>query len=201
MNILGISGFENSIPFKKVNWPDLEDREYRHSQGHDSAAALFVDGELVAAAAEERFNRKKHSGDFPVGAISYCLAEAGIALPHVNEIVHGFDYQPFRNVYSLDPVTTALYRDVFSREAVVAQVSRHLDGYPADRVHHVNHHLAHAASAYFCSGWEECLVLVVDGMGEFNSTSVYHAHRGKLEKLCEMPIRDSIGILYSVVTL
>lgn len=201
MKILGISGFENSIPFKKAHWPNLEEREYRISQGHDSAAALFIDGELIAAAAEERFSRKKHSGDFPVGAILYCLAEAGISLGDVGEIVHGFDYQPYRSVYSLDPITTELYRDVFSREAVLAQFSRYLDGYPADRVHHVNHHLAHAASAYFCSGWPECLVLVIDGMGEFHSASVYHAHRGKLEKLCEMSIGDSIGILYSVVTL
>jgi carbamoyltransferase len=201
MKILGISGFENSIPFKKAHWPNLEDREYRVSQGHDSAAALIIDGQLIAAAAEERFSRKKHSGDFPVGAISYCLAEAGISLEDVDEIVHSFDYQPFRNIFFLDAITAELYRDVFSREAVLAQLSHHLDGYPAERVRHVNHHLAHAASAYFCSGWTECLVVVVDGMGEFNSASVYHAHCGKLEKLCEMPIRDSIGILYSVVTL
>jgi len=201
MKILGISGCENSIPFKKGHWPNLKDREYRISQGHDSAAALFVDGQLFAAAAEERFSRKKHSGDFPVGAISYCLAEAQISLEDVDEIVHNFDYQPFRSVYSLDPITAELYRDVFSREGVLAQVARHLDGYPAVRVRHVNHHLAHAASAYFCSGWSECLVVVVDGMGEFHSASVYHAHCGKLKKLCEMPILDSIGILYSVVTL
>src|SRR5882762_123037 len=201
MKTLGISGFEDSIPFKRAHWPLLDEREYRISQGHDSAAALFIDGELIAAAAEERFSRKKHSGDFPVGAISYCLSEAGISLSDVDEIAHNFDYQPYRGLYSLDPISSEIYRDVFSREAVLAQVSRHLDGYPADRVRHVNHHFAHAASAYFCSGWEECLVLVVDGMGEFNSTSVYHAHQGNLEKLCEMPIRDSIGILYSVVTL
>ena len=201
MKMLGISGFGNSIPFKKAHWPNLEEREYRISQGHDSAAALFIDGELLAAAAEERFSRKKHAGDFPVAAISYCLAEAGISLGDVDQIVHSFDYQPYRSVYSLDPITNELYRDVFSREAVIAQISRHLDGFPADRVHHVNHHLAHAASAYFCSGWAECLVLVVDAMGEFHSASVYHAHQGKLEKLCEMSIGDSIGILYSVVTL
>jgi carbamoyltransferase len=201
MKILGISGFQNSIPFKKAHWPNLEEREYRISQGHDSAAALFVDGELIAAAAEERFSRKKHSGDFPVGAISYCLAEARISLSDVDEIVHSFDYRPYRPVYSIDPITAELYRDVFSREAVLAQVSRHLDGYPADRVYHVNHHLAHAASAYFCSGWVECLVLVVDGMGEIHSASIYHAHQGKLERLCGMSIGDSIGILYSVVTL
>src|ERR1700732_1893974 len=113
MKILGISGFENSIPFKKAHWPLLEEREYRISQGHDSAAALFIDGELIAAAAEERFSRKKHSGDFPVGAISYCLAEAGISLGNIDEMVHNFDYQPYRSAYSLDPISTELYRNVF----------------------------------------------------------------------------------------
>src|SRR5205807_2323655 len=123
MIVLGISGFEKSIPFKKAHWPSLDDREYRISQGHDSAAALFIDGELIAAAAEERFSRQKHTGDFPVNTISYCLAEGGVTLGHV------------------------------------------------------------------------------DGMGEVQSASVYHAHDGKLEKLREVSARDSIGILYSVVTL
>jgi carbamoyltransferase len=201
VKILGISGFEKSIPFKKTHWPHLEDREYRISQGHDSAAALFIGGELIAAAAEERFNRKKHSGDFPMGAISYCLREAGIALRDVDEIVHSFDFAPYRTIHSFDPITAALYKDVYSREAVLAEVARYLDGYPAERVHHVDHHLAHAASAYFCSGWEECLVLVVDGMGEVQSATAYHARNGKFHKLQEIPARDSIGILYSVVTL
>jgi carbamoyltransferase len=201
LNVLGISGFEGSIPFKKAHWPNLEEREYRISQGHDSAAALFIDGKLIAAAAEERFTRKKHTGDFPIGAISYCLAEAGVALSDVDEIAHSFDFAPHRGFYSFDPLTASLYKDVYSREAVRAQVARYLDGYPANRVHHVDHHLAHAASAYFCSGWEECLVLVVDGMGEMQSASTYHARNGTLEKLNEMPARDSIGILYSIVTL
>src|SRR5213595_2627096 len=201
MIVLGISGFEKSIPFKKTYWPNLEEREYRISQGHDSAAALFIEGKLIAAAAEERFSRKKHTGDFPIGAISYCLAEGGIALSDVDEIAHSFDFAPHRAVYSFDPVTAALFRDVYSREAVLAQVTRYLDGYPRDRVGYVDHHLAHAASAYFCSGWDDCLVVVVDGMGEVQSASVYHAHDGKLEKLREVSARDSIGILYSVVTL
>jgi len=201
MIILGISGFEKSIPFKKTHWPDLEDREYRISQGHDSAAALFVHGKLIAAAAEERFNRKKHSGDFPIRAISYCLAEAGLKISQVDEIAHAFDYDPYQAAYSIDPSSAALYREVFSRKAVRSQVSCYLEGYPLERVQHVNHHTAHAASAYFCSGWEECLVVVIDGMGETQSGSIYHASHGRLEKLCELSARDSIGILYSVVTL
>jgi len=96
MNILGISGLEFAVPFKKAHWPGLEEREYRISQGHDSAAALVIDGQCVAAAAEERFTRQKHTGAFPRGAIDYCLAAAGLEMPDVDEIAHGFDYSPYR---------------------------------------------------------------------------------------------------------
>jgi carbamoyltransferase len=199
--VLGISGFENSIPFKKAHWPGLEEREYRISQGHDSAAVLLVDGELVAGAAEERFSRKKHTGDFPISAIQYCLAAAGIKANDVDEIAHGFDYTPYRAAFLLDPITAEQYDQVFSREKLLAQVNRHLPGFPADRVKQVNHHLAHAASAYYTSGWDECLVVVIDGMGEAHSATVYKAHDNQIEKLQEITAKDSIGILYSVITL
>ncbi|MGC9293250.1 MAG: carbamoyltransferase family protein [Acidobacteriaceae bacterium] len=201
MKVLGISGFENSIPFKKAHWPGLDEREYRISQGHDSAAALVVDGEIVAAAAEERFNRKKHTGDFPIRAIEYCLAEAGIGAEDVDAMVHGFDYSPYEEMYSLDPVTAEQYKQVFSREALLQQLHRDLPGFPAGRFHALNHHLSHAASAYYTSGWEECLVVVVDGMGEAHSATVYHAHDNQLDKLRQISANDSIGILYSIVTL
>jgi carbamoyltransferase len=201
MNVLGISGFEGSIPFMRARWPHLEEREHRISQGQDSAAALVIDGRMVAAVAEERISRKKHTGDFPRGAIASCLAQAGLALAEVDELVHGFDYAPFRSVFGVHPVSRELYRTVFSREALLALVARDLTGFPAERVHHVEHHLAHAASAYFTSGWEECLVVVIDGMGEVHSVSVYQARGGRLERLVQMSARDSIGILYSIVTL
>jgi carbamoyltransferase len=71
VNFLGISGLEASAPFKQEHWPGLDPREYRISQGYDSAAALVVDGKLIAAAAQERFSRKKHTGDFPRDAIQF----------------------------------------------------------------------------------------------------------------------------------
>jgi carbamoyltransferase len=112
MKILGISGLEGSVPFKQRHWPQLDEREYRISQGHDSAAAIVVDGEVVAAAAEERFNRRKHSGSFPLGAIQYCLAEAGLAIEEIDELAHGFDYGPYQKLYSLDPLSAQQYREV-----------------------------------------------------------------------------------------
>jgi carbamoyltransferase len=201
MNVLGISGFQNAVPFKKRHWPGLDEREYRISQGHDSAAALIVDGKIVAAAAEERFSRKKHTGDFPIGAIRYCLAEAGIAESEVDEIAHGFNYSPYQALYSLDPTTAEQYQLVFSREALLNQVERHLPGFETRNVHQVNHHLSHAASAFYTSGWEESLAIVVDGMGEAHSASVFEARASEIKKLCEISASDSIGILYSLVTL
>lgn len=201
MNILGISGFENSISFKKKYWPELNEREYRISQGHDSSAALIIDGEIIAAAAEERFNRKKHCGDFPVNAIQYCLAEAGITLNEIDELAHGFDYAPYQKLYSLDPISAEAYKSVYSREALLTLINRDLSDFPASKVRHVPHHLAHAASAYFTSGWDECLTVVIDGMGEVHSATIYHAHNGQLHQVYQLPASDSIGILYSLVTL
>ena len=114
--ILGISGFENSVPFKKLHWPGLEEREYRISQGHDSAAVVIVDGEIVAGTAEERLNRKKHSADFPIGAIRYCLDKANLRIEEIDEIAHGFDYTPYKALYSMDPAQhSAISGSVFPR--------------------------------------------------------------------------------------
>jgi len=201
MNIIGISGFENAMPFKRSRMPGLDEREYRISQGHDAAAALVIDGTLVAAAAEERFDRNKHSARFPVHAIRYCLAQAGLAVGDIDEIAHSFDYSPYRRAYSLDPVASAQYREVFSREALLKSAARDLPEFDPARFHHVNHHLAHAASAYYTSGFEDCLAVVIDGMGETQSATVYSASGGRLNKLHEISALDSIGILYSLVTL
>ena len=198
--ILGVSGLAESVRFKRAHWPGLEEREYRISQGFDAAAALVLDGVVVAAAAEERFNRHKQSGDFPAQAIAYCLREAGLSMGEVDEIAHCFDYAPFGEIFSLDATSATLYEEVFSRQALLAQVNRHCPEFPGERVHQVGHHLSHAASAYFTSGWDECLVVVLDAMGETQSGSVFHASHGKLEKLREISANDSLGILYSLVT-
>lgn len=113
MKIIGISGLETSIPFKKAHWPALDEREYRISQGHDSAAALVVDGVCVAAAAEERFVRKKHCGCFPIHAIRYCLEQAGLDIADIDEIAHGFDYSQYERLSSLNPLSSLRFSDVY----------------------------------------------------------------------------------------
>ena len=134
-------------------------------------------------------------------AIRYCLAEAGISLGDVDELAHCFDYAPYKAAFLVDPVATTRYREVYSKDALLSLVRRDLPDFPLERVHQVNHHLSHAASAYFTSGWDECLVVVIDGMGEMHGASVYHAHDGKLEALHHISAYDSIGIFYSLVTL
>ena len=201
MKIIGISGLENSVPFKQAKWPGLEEREYRIAQGMDAAAALVVDGRLVAAAEQERFSRKKHTGDFPIDAIRFCLEDSGISICEIGEIAHGFDYAPYRELYLRDGVSAELYQKVFSRDALLEQIRRDLPGFPEAKVFSVGHHLAHAASAAYTSGWDECLVIVNDAMGETESLSVYDFHDGKLERLRTIGANDSIGILYSLVTL
>lgn len=201
MKVLGISGLENSIPFKRETWPGMEEREYRIAQGMDAAAALVVDGRLVAAAEQERFNGKKATGNFPIDAIRFCLKESGIKINEIDEIAHGFDYAPYRDLYLRDEVSAKLYNKVFSREALLAQVRRDLPGFPEEKVFSVGHHIAHAASAAYTSGWDECLVVVNDAMGEIESLSVYDFEDGYLEKIHTVGANDSMGILYSLVTL
>ena len=132
MRILGISGIDGSVAFKRERWPGRDEREYRISQGHDSAAALVVDGVCMAAVAEERISRRKHTGDFPRGAAEACLEIGGIEIGDIDEIAHSFDYAPYRVLYELDPISEALYRDVLSPEAFVSKVRQELpDADPA----------------------------------------------------------------------
>src|SRR3954452_16349603 len=99
--VLGYSGLATSQGFKRRALPGLSEREYAIAQGADAAAAIIVDGKVVAAAAEERFTREKHTGAFPVNAMHYCLSNANLNITDVNAIAHSFDYDtndsPFRH--------------------------------------------------------------------------------------------------------
>jgi carbamoyltransferase len=201
MKFIGISGLENAAAFKMARWPHLDERVYGIARGMDAAAALVIDGKLVAAVEQERFNGKKHTGAFPIDAIESCLNQAGVSIHEIDEIAHSFDYRPYRNLYTGDEVLTDLYDKVFSREALLAQMRRELPSFPLTNVHHVSNHLAHAASAAYTSGWDECLVVVNDGRGETESISVFRFSDDKLEKIHAIDANDSIGTLYSLVAL
>ncbi len=113
MKVIGISGLENSVPFKRAKWPGLDEREYRIAQGMDAAAALVVDGQLIAASEQERFSRAKHTGNFPIDAIRSCLTDSGISIDEIDEIAHGFDYSPYRELYLRDEISAELYQPGF----------------------------------------------------------------------------------------
>jgi carbamoyltransferase len=197
MIILGYSGLNDSVHYARRN-ADLRPGEERMVQGLDSAAALLVDGRVVAAAAEERFSGEKHTNAFPAESIRFCLDAAGISAEHLDGVAHGFNYRRYAALFrSFD---AEYYGSVLAPERQVELWAQRF-GRPPRSFSPVDHHLAHAASAYFQSGFDEALCLVADGMGEVTSLTIYAARGGELTPLISFPIKASIGILYSIVTV
>lgn len=202
MNVLGISGLNNSVSFKQRMFPDLPRVCYRIAQGFDAAAALVTARGIEAAAAEERFTREKTTGAFPVSAIGYCLDAAGLKPENVDFLVHNFNYQPYADAYGETEYTQRQYQEVYSREAQLACIKEHFPGTGwEDRFIQVPHHITHAASTFFVSGLEESLILVSDGMGEHHSMTVALGRGNDIEILKQIPSINSLGILYSVFTM
>jgi carbamoyltransferase len=182
---------------------------------HDSAAALLVDGELVAAAQEERFTRKKHDASFPENALAYCLQEGGIDLDQVDWIA--FYDKPFLKFERLLETYLAFAPKGFSsfRMALPVWLKEKLFQKRLLREHLVacgagtdvekkllfaEHHQSHAASAFFPSPFGEAAVLTIDGVGEWATTSVGVGRGNRLEMLKELHFPHSLGLLYSAFT-
>jgi carbamoyltransferase len=176
---------------------------------HDSAACLVRDGEIVAAAQEERFTRKKHDAAFPARAVEYCLAEAGLRADQLDAV--GFYDKPMlkferllenycgvapRGVRSfLTAMPVWLKEKLFTRD----QIRKALGDYEGP-IFFAEHHESHAASAFYPSPFAEAAVLTMDGVGEW-ATSSYGVGRGKdLELLAELHYPHSLGMLYSAFT-
>jgi carbamoyltransferase len=176
---------------------------------HDAAAALLRDGQLVAAAEEERFSRRKHDYEFPQQAIDFCLRSAGLAAGDLDYVV--FFEKPFVKFERL--LLTSLQTfprsaGVF-REAMISWLGdklwiRHLIqkrlGTPAARVLFSDHHLSHAASAFYCSPFEEAAILTVDGVGEWATASLGYGKGTDITLLEEIRFPHSVGLLYSAFT-
>ena len=183
---------------------------------HDSAACLVVDGEIIAAAQEERFTRKKHDQDFPRNAIQYCLSEAKCSPKDIDYVV--FYDKPFLKFERLletylayAPVgfksfATALpiwLKDKLFQKSVIASALKDLWGTSTDwseRLLFSEHHLSHAASAFFPSPFEEAAVLTMDGVGEWTTTSVAIGKGSSLSVQKEIHFPHSLGLLYSAIT-
>ncbi len=182
---------------------------------HDSAAALLRDGEIVAAAQEERFTRKKHDARFPHAAVSYCLAEAGIdgkALDHVAfydkpflkferllETYLAFAPRGFRSFRIAIPLW--LREKLFLKDLLVRELRKVDANAPwSDRLLFGEHHLSHAASAFYPSPFDEAAVLTLDGVGEWATSSLAIGRGNRLEVQREIHFPHSIGLLYSAFT-
>jgi carbamoyltransferase len=182
---------------------------------HDSAAALIKDGEIVAAAQEERFSRKKHDARFPVNAITYCLSEAGISLSDVAHVAFyekpfikferlletylatvPFGFQSFRMAIPL------WLKEKLFQKSLLAEELRAFD--PAfdgeQKLLFAEHHQSHAASAFFPSPFKEATVLTVDGVGEWATASAGIGRDKSLSITKEMHFPHSLGLLYSAFT-
>lgn len=182
---------------------------------HDSAAALLCDGNIVAAAQEERFTRKKHDAGFPKSAIEYCLKEAGIALGDVDFVA--FYDKPFlkferllENYLAFAPKGFSSFRmaipvwlreKLFLKDLLIKELKRYALDYDwSSRLRFSEHHLSHAASAFFVSPFDEAAVLTMDGVGEWATTSLAIGRGNRLEVAKEIHFPHSLGLLYSAFT-
>lgn len=182
---------------------------------HDSAAAIIEDGRIVAAAQEERFTRKKHDPGFPAKAIEYCLAEAGTDLDGVDYITF-FD-KPFlkferllETYLSLAPagfrsfamaLPVWIKEKLFQKKLLCDELEPFGNGREIEsRLRFAEHHQSHAASAYYPSPFEDAIVLTMDGVGEWATTSVSIGRGNKLEMVREIHFPHSLGLLYSAFT-
>lgn len=177
---------------------------------HDSAAALIVDGEIVAAAQEERFTRKKHDHHFPANAIAYCLKEAGISAVDLDHV--GFYDKPQAKFDRLVETYTAFAPESFdsylkalplwvrSKLHLRREMDRAFGGQFRGRFVFADHHESHAASAFFPSPFEEAAILTLDGVGEWSTTTMGHGQGNKLRLTHEIRFPHSLGLLYSAFT-
>ena len=182
---------------------------------HDSAAALLEDGRIVAAAQEERFTRKKHDARFPLHAIRYCLAEGGIAVGDLDRVV--FYDKPFvkferllETYLSFAPrgyktfrmaIPLWLREKLFLKDLLLKEL-RKISGSGEwnEELLFSEHHLSHAASAFFPSPFDEAIVLTMDGVGEWATTSAAIGKGNSLEVQKEIHFPHSLGFLYSAFT-
>ena len=182
---------------------------------HDSAATILVNGEIIAAAQEERFTRKKHDASYPFNAIEFVLNYANLKLNDVDQII--FFEKPFLKFERLLETYVAFapkgftsfckampiwLRDkLFLKKTLFNELKKHDEKFVDDKkIFFSDHHLSHAASAFFPSPFEEAIVLTADGVGEWATTTVAIGKKNNLEIKKEIHFPHSLGLLYSAFT-
>jgi len=180
---------------------------------HDSAAAMLVNGEIVAAAQEERFTRKKFDASFPINATKYVLREAGVEAKDVTavafydkpllkferllETYHGFAPKGLSSFLSAIPVWVK--EKMFLRKLIADEITKILQQKPK-KILFPEHHLSHAASAFYPSPFEEAAILTLDGVGEWATTTIGHGKGNDISIMRQLDFPHSIGLLYSAFT-
>ena len=182
---------------------------------HDSAAALIIDGKIIAAAQEERFSRKKHDSSYPFHAIEYVLKEAKLKLNEVNYIT--FYEKPFLKFERLLETYVAfapkgfksfsmsmpiwLGEKLFQKKILYNELRNHDENFhDINKIYFSEHHFSHAASAYYPSPFSDATILTLDGVGEWATTTMAKGYGQELEILKEIHFPHSIGLLYSAFT-
>ena len=182
---------------------------------HDSAAALIVDGEIIAAAQEERFTRKKHDSNYPYKAVEYVLSEGNLKLSQIDHIV--FYEKPFLKFERLIETYLAfspngfksfsvsmpiwLREKLFQKKYLFDNLKKHDKNFSdITKINFSEHHYSHAASAFYPSPFEESIIITLDGVGEWATTTVAIGKENKINMLKEIHFPHSIGLLYSAFT-
>ena len=182
---------------------------------HDSAATILVDGKIVAAAQEERFSRKKHDSNYPYNAVEFVLKYANLKLSEVDQVVFfekpflkferlletyvAFAPNGFKSFCSAMPIW--LKEKLFQKNFLFNKLKNHDDNFKnQDKIFFSDHHLSHAASAFFPSPFDEAIVITADGVGEWATTTVAIGKGNNLEIQKEIHFPHSLGLLYSAFT-
>lgn len=181
---------------------------------HDSAACLIADGEIVAAAQEERFTRKRHDASFPIQSIAYCLKEAGIKLGEVDAVA--YYEKPFIKFERLIETYMAfaprgfgsfltsmpqwIQDKLFLRQRLREELTKLGDGSKLPELLFPAHHHSHAASTFYPSPFSRAAILCLDGVGEWTTTSAWVGDGASLQPLWDIRFPDSLGLLYSAFT-
>ena len=182
---------------------------------HDSAAAIIVDGEIIAAAQEERFTRKKHDASYPKNAINYVLKESSLKLNEVDYVVFyekpflkferlletyiGFSPSGFKSFSMSMPLW--LREKLFQKKMLFESLKEQDNNFnDIKKINFSEHHLSHAASAFFSSPYDEAVILTLDGVGEWATTTISLGKDNKINILKEIHFPHSLGLLYSAFT-
>ena len=196
MIVLGISGSINKYGKTLYSLPPYAE--------HDSAAALLKNGELVAAIEEERITRLKHGPHFPINAIKHCLSTANIKLPDVDKIAIYGHYDTWSRIlnsnYLKYPYNILTSQKPYNPKELILQLLHEEFKFSDVELEFIPHHLCHAASAYYFSGYKSALLMVSDGQGDNISGGMWKGEGSNIENLFDISIQNSLGDFYVRVT-